>query len=71
MSKGVEDPSETYSQNILGTLNMLNLSSKYTSGVFQILLLIKLLQFKFKKPFKENDVIMGTDPYSNSKKLRG
>ena len=68
VSKGVEDPSETYSQNIIGTLNMLNLSSKYTSGVFLNFTTDKVYyNLNSKKPFKENDVIIGTDPYSNSK----
>ena len=54
VSRGVEDPSETYSQNIIGTLNMLNLSSKYTSGVFLNFTTDKVYyNLNSKKSFKE------------------
>lgn len=68
VSEGVKDPFETYSKNILGTLNMLNLTSKYTSGVFLNFTTDKVYyNLDSKKYFKEKDFLMGTDPYSNSK----
>ncbi len=68
VSVGIKEPFETYSKNITGTLNMLSLSSKYSSGAFLNFTTDKVyLNNNKKKPFVENDYLMGSDPYSHSK----
>ena len=61
-------PFDTFYTNILGTLNVLELSNKLSSGRVINFTSDKVYQNKNKNiSFKENDTLKGNDPYSLSK----
>ena len=63
------DPKYTYEVNTLGTINVLNILKEinFTKSVLIITTDKVYLNNNKKKYFKENDLLGGADPYSNSK----
>ena len=65
------NPIKTFSSNSLGTLNLL-LASKQSKKLKAIVMITSDKVYKnleVKRGYKENDILMGSDPYSASKKL--
>ena len=65
--KSYSEQLSTFYTNILGTLNILNLASKMSSGRVINFTSDKVYKEKNKKTFDENDELGGYDPYSLSK----
>ena len=69
VSKSYADPKYTYEVNTLGTVNILNILREL--GYIKTALIITTDKVYFNnnnhKYFKENNLLGGTDPYSNSK----
>ena len=67
--KSYKDPQETFSTNVLGTLNILEVIRKNSFVIAGVIITSdKCYQNKeFKRGYKENDQLAGIDPYSASK----
>lgn len=69
VTKSYEDPIKTFTTNIIGTLNLLEVVRKIKS-VKSVVIITTDKVYKIKRknlPFTENDELGGNDPYSASK----
>lgn len=68
VKKGYEDPVYTYGVNVMGTVNLLD-CIKNCDSVKSVINVTtdKVYQSDYSKAYKEEDVLNGYDPYSNSK----
>jgi CDP-glucose 4,6-dehydratase len=67
--KSYRDPIETYSTNVMGTVNILE-AARFSTGLKIVLNITTDKVYENKEldvPFKEEDRLGGFDPYSNSK----
>lgn len=68
VSEGYRNPFDTYTTNILGTLNVLKVSSQFDVQRVLVVTTDKVYRDeRDSKPRKEDDALGGWDPYSSSK----
>lgn len=67
--KGYEDPLETYSTNVLGTVNVLEAIRRLelTCAVINVTSDKAYLNVRQRRAYRESDILGGRDPYSSSK----
>ena len=67
--EGYKEPRYTYETNVMGTINVLDcIKNSESVKTFVNITTDKVYQnLETGKPFKENDILNGYDPYSNSK----